>query len=51
MSASFSTRSTMQAATDLRWATTPARFATCRPSTATGMTMAMKASAASTPAA
>src|ERR1051325_9851607 len=47
---SFSTRSAMRPATALRCPTCPARLATRRPCTATGMTMAMKASAASTSA-
>src|SRR5262249_46473181 len=45
---SFRTRSAMRAATALRWLTWPARLATRNESTATGMTIAMNASAAST---
>src|SRR5207247_5997168 len=47
---SFNTRSAIRAATVLRCPTSPARFAMRNPSTATGMTMAMNASAASTSA-
>src|SRR5436190_16043528 len=47
---SFNTRSAIRAATALRWPTSPARFAMRSPSTATGMTIAMNASAASTSA-
>src|SRR5438876_11248371 len=47
---SFNTPSATRAATALRCATSPARFATRNPSTATGMTIARNASAASTSA-
>src|SRR5688572_20850711 len=46
--ASFSTRSATRAATDFRKPTCPARLAMRSPSTATGITMAINASAAST---
>src|SRR6266568_5614922 len=47
---SLSTRSATRAAWSLRWATSPARLAMRKPWTATGMTMAMNISAASTSA-